>query len=485
MSNPICFLLGAGASYPYGVPVMAGFYAEFRKLVERQYPYCFALLRTVEGNGQHSKPDLETLLYDLDAILSVDRGLSLIGGDRQNLADSLSTARELRGYLDAFIVDRCERFDRDKSVRELQALLTLRSFGALWIFTTNYDRTIENACAAHSVAWSDGFEATSHRPVADWCGRFDSEVRIVKLHGSVNWYEDDPGGALHRLDRGYPLPAYDFRLLRGSQQLRPLMIIPTLEKEALGEPYVGLADRFVDVLAQSRVLIIVGSSLRDPHIRAHIKHRLDNLRVLLVNPHAVQSRDILKRPDRTHALNAGFSELLTLGSDALARLPEMIAAATDDVQVAAAVEKLIADVSADIEDDAAISANPELAGMWKDLQTDRVSVQVAAIKAIGDHPHPAITRRLTSILTDDQSPPVRVAAVESLVRLVGREATEHLGTAVMRDPSPEVQLEAALALIHLGCEDPQREWLRRGVARTDAPPALRTIIENALGSTGA
>ena len=225
----------------------------------------------------------------------------------------------LRGYLDAFIVNTCERFDRGAAARELVPLLRLREVGALWLFTTNYDRTVEYACEQNGIDWTDGFEGSGPHAVADWRGAFEASARIVKLHGSVNWYVDDPGGSLHRLDRGYSLPAYDFQLVRGDQRLRALMIIPTLEKDALGTPYVELSVRFTDALRESKLLVIAGNSLRDRHIRDYVRARMQSLQVLLVSPSATHLASSLGPPDRVHAINAGFLEFLTVGGAPITR----------------------------------------------------------------------------------------------------------------------------------------------------------------------
>jgi hypothetical protein len=479
MSNPIAFLLGAGASYPYGVPMMAGFYAEFRAHIERRHPHCFALLQTFERTGGHVKPDLETLLSDLQGVLGTSRGLALAEKDPTVMNVELEVARELRGYLDAFIIDRCERFDREKVASELGPILALREVGPVWVFSTNYDRVVEHACEAHSIAWSDGFEPGSPKAVADWISRFDTDMRIVKLHGSVNWYEDDPGGALHRLDRGYSLPAHDFRLLRGDQRLRPLMIIPTLEKEALAKPYIGLAVRFTDVLKESRILIVAGNSLRDRHIKEYIQHRLENLHVLLVSPSASRSRNIFGDPERTHALDAGFSEFLTLGGAALAQLART-AVGSDDVGVAAAVKQFIADASQGVEDFGAVSTNPDLERLWKQLDAPSGVIRLHAVKELAKHPHPAISRRLTGILQNDTNSVVRVAAIDSLAQLNGQDAATFLGDVLLKDASADVQVEAALALANLGSAGQNGDLLRQALDQPNLGSPVKALIRDAL-----
>jgi HEAT repeat protein/SIR2-like protein len=481
MNCPITFLLGAGASYPYGVPMMAAFYSEFRAYLERRHPHCFALMRTIESHADRSKPDLETLLSDLHSVLAVGAGLSLMGKDQATTMGDASVARELQGYLDAFIVDRCERFNWEKATRELPALLDLREVGPLWIFSTNYDRVVEHACDAHGVAWCDGFEAGSPNAVANWIGEFEKDVRLVKLHGSVNWYEDDPGGDLHRLDRGYSLPGSDFRLVRGAQRLKSLMIIPTLEKEALGDPYIGLAVRFTDILKESRVLIVAGNSLRDKHIKAYIKERLRTLHVLIVSPSASQHQASLGNPDRTHALNAGFSEFLTFGRAALLELAKSVAAG-DEAGVGEAVGRFIATVSRDVEDQSSISGDPALASLWKQLDEASPPKRIEAVRSLGGYHHPAVRRRVTLALSGDASAAVRVAAVGALIRVAQQEAATALGGALLNDPSPDVQLEVILALKHLGDTGENREWLSKGLARPDLGPAVKSTLQEALHS---
>jgi hypothetical protein len=78
---------------------------------------------------------------------------------------------------------------------------------------------------------------------------------------------------------------------------------------------------------------------------------------------------------------------------------------------------------------------------------------------------------------------VRVAAVDALVRLAGVEGIEVLGDALFQDASPDVQMEAALALMHLGISGSSRACLERGLSRAELRPVLRTLIADALTRT--
>lgn len=479
MTVPIALLLGAGASFPYAIPMMAGFYREFKTYIDRRHPHCAQLLTTLEKNGAHPRPDLETLLSDLQSVLGLETGLSVLGKE-PGTHEEVGLARELRGYLDAFIVDRCERFEREKASRELPALLALRQVAPVWIFSTNYDRIIEHACETNGVPWTDGFQGESSQAVVDWRGEFDKDVRLVKLHGSVNWYEDDPGGAIHRLDRGYSLPAHDFRLQRGAQVLRPLMIIPTLEKAAMRAPYIGLAVRFTDVLQETRLLVVAGNSLRDKHIRAYVQERLGRLHVLLVSPSAAQNRDILGNVERTHALSAGFSEFLTLGGAALLQLATEVDATSNDAAVGAAVEKFIAEVSREVSDETAVSADPEMEALWRQLGHSSIPRRIEALKTLGKYAHPAIVRRISTALAKDESSAVRVAAVDTLTRMVGAEASIALERALLEDSVEDVQMEAVLALRSLGISESNKAVILQRLDRHDVTPAFRTVLGETL-----
>ena len=140
-------------------------------------------------------------------------------------------------------------------------------FREVHLFTTNYDRVVEHACETGDVRFADGFGHS--KLAAPWERSFDAKIRLCKLHGSVTYYIDRHSGVepvFWRLDRGYPLPSPDFRLTRLGRELEPLMVLPTLEKEALGDPYGHLNHLFVDTMARAKVVVAVGTSLRDKHL---------------------------------------------------------------------------------------------------------------------------------------------------------------------------------------------------------------------------
>ena len=482
MRNPTAFLLGAGASLPYGIPMMAGFYEQFGEHLLRRHPQCVDLVGRFEAKTRPRNPDLETLLEHIQRVLSLPEALAALGAESDDLAAQVSLTRELKGFLDAFIVDACQRFDRRRAEREIGNLCRLRRFGPLWVFSTNYDLIIEHVCEQLKLPHADGFEAPLGQPVSDWTGRFENDVRVVKLHGSINWFEDEPGGDTHRLDRGYALPTADFRLTRGEQSLKPLMIIPTLEKEALGPPYQKLATIFSDTLSKIRLLVIAGSSLRDVHIREHVTSRLTRLHVLIVSPNASHLKNVFRKPDRTHPLSVGFSEFLTVTWTRFEQLLDRLVETdgSDDAD-AAAVEEFVADASQGIQAEETLKGQPELYGLIKDLRSDQVANRADAALKLGAHPHPSVISRLRDVLCRDPEPAVRVNAATALFRVQGAGAVDVFQASLERDSSPIVQLEVVLALGKVGSHEAQA--VLRGVRDLQKiQTTVRTVVAELIGS---
>ena len=295
MAN-IGFFLGAGASYPFGIPMMRELYTNFVTHIQRTRPHCYSLIERLK-NTSNTTLDLEVLISQLDKIRAIRDGLSVLKPDTMPTIPEIELADELRGYLDAYLIEVCERFNVTKVGDFLGAFVKFCHDNDAYVFSTNYDRLIETAAEGLAVPCADGFEQGSHKPESAWTGHVSgtSGVKLIKLHGSVNWYREDGSGAIFRLEKGYSLPSHAYRLTHGDKALRPLMIIPTLEKTVLENPYSALLTVFSDALLQLKVLFVIGNSMRDEHIKNTIGARIEDLEVVLVNPDAAQTGDCVRR----------------------------------------------------------------------------------------------------------------------------------------------------------------------------------------------
>lgn len=99
------------------------------------------------------------------------------------------------------------------------------------------------------------------------------------------------------------------------------MIVPTLEKQVLKDPYAYLSNLFTDRLASTSLLVVMGSSLRDEHLASAIRFRADELVVLVVGKGAADAAARLT-PNRTVSLEASSEDFLPDSTQDLLRLVE-------------------------------------------------------------------------------------------------------------------------------------------------------------------
>ena len=170
--------------------------------------------------------------------------------------------------------------DGDKSVVEhyqrfYQSLATRsRGLSPPWVFTTNYDLFNEQAMDRSGIPYSNGFSgtverrfnpATYRRALAEqlditsrrWAA-VDGFVYFCKLHGSVNWIEEDAGLFPIRESHTSLDPSED-----------RVMIYPTPSKQtaSFGSPYSDMFREFQGQVVQDQsVLVIMGYSFGDEHI---------------------------------------------------------------------------------------------------------------------------------------------------------------------------------------------------------------------------
>ena len=135
------------------------------------------------------------------------------------------------------------------------------------IFTTNYDLLQEQALEESKVPYFDGFSG-ARRPIFD--PRMIEEetlpghwTRLWKLHGSINWYQNDNGEV--------------FRATTKESGPRRVIHPSHLKyQESRRMPYLAMIDRLRDFLkTPTAALILCGYSYRDDHINETIIQGLE------------------------------------------------------------------------------------------------------------------------------------------------------------------------------------------------------------------
>lgn len=149
----------------------------------------------------------------------------------------------------------------------------------LTVATLNHDLVLERMFSETNTHYSDGFER-EFGTLRIWSDTFDSTRKLLKLHGSINWWRyrfaldghsgqltakstnrdpEHPRGPVGE-DLGYPLTG------------RPLVLTGTFNK-ILAYPTGIYADqhfRFHEALNAAEALIVIGYGFRDKAINARI-----------------------------------------------------------------------------------------------------------------------------------------------------------------------------------------------------------------------
>ncbi|MCD7819369.1 MAG: SIR2 family protein [Lachnospiraceae bacterium] len=241
--------------------------------IEDQIRTAFSLLQGLEINGDKN---YTTLSDSIDTVL-------------QNFANSiLSSETNLKNALNS------NSSDAKRAVNVLQSfLLTFASRTATrertHIFTTNYDRIIEYGCDMAGIKVLDRFwgkiaprfeenpstiDFYYHTPDAKNEFRYaEGVVRYSKIHGSLDWYEDQ--GIVYKDSLRFG--AQEMNLPSGSNYRDHLMIYPNSMKsvETAFYPYAELFRDFSSAICRpNSTLFTYGYGFGDTHINKIIKEML-------------------------------------------------------------------------------------------------------------------------------------------------------------------------------------------------------------------
>ena len=161
------------------------------------------------------------------------------------------------------------RVDLDKFAEYENAFNRLREFAGgehmTIIATTNYDMLVEEYCSKHDIKVADGFERKQNSLRGTWSSQIDADgyhVKLVKLHGSLNWHKNKDGDILCEnaiVPHGYA---------------QDVLVAPTPDKQdGTDAPFYELQGRFKEILAHLDLLVVIGFSFRDEKIRETVKEQ--------------------------------------------------------------------------------------------------------------------------------------------------------------------------------------------------------------------
>lgn len=177
------------------------------------------------------------------------------------------------------------------------------------VFSLNYDLCIERAFTENGYTIVNGFTENGWTP-----SEFNSsDMRLFKLHGSLDWVEDEVHGIC---SVSMPRHTYadDFE-----GQKPPLLIFGTDAKVTGKEPFLTLLHSFSSRLHDSDVLIVVGYSFQDDYLNEIIEQRMNRntrLKIIVVSREAndrVRRVNFLNGSPRIETINARAKDALNDG----------------------------------------------------------------------------------------------------------------------------------------------------------------------------
>ena len=323
----LSFLFGSGTSTP-ALPRMADLYREVQECLSTESVYKIkSLFDKVSANASENLEEILGLLY---ARLSYLEGIKSEVGSQttKSLIDKIEGCILTR--LNQDILAECTR-EKDSNVdnqsnapfistlnvyETFYRTLSLRSkeLSRLSVFTSNNDLFNETAMDNTNTMYINGFTSGIKRyfnpslfhytyskrmdSSIDKYEPVDNMVYLYKLHGSVNWVEQDSVG-----NKFYNIVEIDAKQSVSSEQSERVMIYPTPTKQnkSLGSPYTDIIRAFHHKLLQpNSVLFVCGYSFSDEHLNRIIYQALaanSSLNVVVVNK-LDKSKEIKQVDDR-------------------------------------------------------------------------------------------------------------------------------------------------------------------------------------------
>jgi hypothetical protein len=307
-TKSLSFLLGSGCSSFYqddvevGIPTMSALAKEFYddtkgndSLTKEEKSFLKQRL--------HIDVDAESLSRNLERFLETILSLNLFCC-RVELPDEIDPANEIDSFLNdirtqipkivkktrLFILKRCLNEDSTLYVDEPLISLYERFYRTLLyrnpnlpkpnIFTTNYDlyneKALDNLGILYANGFSGGISKFFNPTIFNYAyaeqlelsqnkwNIIDNFIYLYKIHGSVNWVEDDSNS--NKLFKIKEIQTPTFTSLKDQETI---MIFPTPTKQnaSLGSPYSDLFREFQKKLMQNNnVLVTIGYSFGDEHI---------------------------------------------------------------------------------------------------------------------------------------------------------------------------------------------------------------------------
>ncbi|MCT4615200.1 MAG: SIR2 family protein [Marinifilaceae bacterium] len=303
------FLLGSGTSVD-AIPTMAGLF----EAVEDKINELSEVNKAIKDEfNDISKRAEKNNLEDILGILYSNR-VYLEGSEYK---DNLETCEALIKIIENEIFDKINvKFNEEKAenilgtYKEFYSKIALRNkdLARISVFTTNNDLFNETALNSLNIHYINGFNGGIHRYFNPAMFKYtfskrmdtgiekfepvENMVNLYKIHGSINWVEDDKNQNTFFKIKEISTPD-------NSKENVLIYPTPTKQNKSLGSPYVEMFREFqCKLLEPLSVLFVIGYSFSDEHVNNIIYQALaTNTTMNLVVINDLSNKDIFNIDD--------------------------------------------------------------------------------------------------------------------------------------------------------------------------------------------
>lgn len=296
-SSPLLLFLGAGASAGLGKPIMKQFVENLHRSLSEDSTVHLLRYLSLERNN-----DLEAIMRDLEVFMDIPYLSSIncnLGDQGQDVVAKREQALRLRWLIRHAIIKEYRDIEIERVLEVYRPLFeTLFSFidpsrNCIPVFTTNYDLAIETFCHSAGLEFDlvNGLEHDTCEQEVIWNpSEFEhfqlggqAKIVLFKLHGSVDWIR------VLKTDKVIKAaPMYD---ALDSDYYQNVLIYPTGDKMALGEPYLTAYRYFSKCCEFAKVVVAIGYSFRDYNVLNALINAWESkeeLYLIIVSPDAYQ-----------------------------------------------------------------------------------------------------------------------------------------------------------------------------------------------------
>ena len=348
-NRDIVFVLGAGASYPDGVPLqrhILPLILNDKEIADSEIGR--SVIEFIKDNYKYNSeqnryPDLESVFGFLDYFIQQNETLS-----------TKYTVQNIRNIKESLIklIHHVVNKNADKNSKAYhQFWESIKRYNSnISILTLNYDTMLEQAFEAmfpnfgyldyciHLMNYDKRDELKSfsywidpRQPVKVTKEATPVPIKIIKLHGSLNWKYCNccnqvlltPWDRDIDLNRGkftgYTFPGkekYEYSCPIDGTEFETLIMAPSYAKK-LNQPVISqLMSEAAREIRATKKIVFVGYSLSsaDVHIRALFKKQLEtDIKVYVINTRSTESHKLKYRSltDNIEFINAPFEEMVS------------------------------------------------------------------------------------------------------------------------------------------------------------------------------